>query len=89
MAIDLPPNGTRGRRFPRGRLFRALFALNTAIFRLLRGRGMRPLAAEVFGTFCLVFAGTGAVVVNDAHGGVVTAYATWNFGGRPGAKGLT
>lgn len=33
---------------------------------------MRPLAAELFGTFCLVFAGTGAVVVNDTHGGVVT-----------------
>jgi MIP family channel proteins len=33
---------------------------------------MRPLVAEVFGTFCLVFAGTGAVVVNDTHGGVVT-----------------
>jgi aquaporin Z len=33
---------------------------------------MRPLAAEAFGTFCLVFAGTGAVVVNDTHGGVVT-----------------
>jgi aquaporin Z len=33
---------------------------------------MRKLAAEVFGTFCLVFAGTGAVVVNDAHGGAVT-----------------
>jgi aquaporin Z len=33
---------------------------------------MRPLAAETFGTFCLVFAGTGAVVVNDTHGGVVT-----------------
>ena len=33
---------------------------------------MRPLAAEALGTFCLVFAGTGAVVVNDAHGGVVT-----------------
>ena len=33
---------------------------------------MRPLAAEVFGTFCLVFAGTGAVVVNDTHGGAVT-----------------
>ena len=32
---------------------------------------MRPLAAEAFGTFCLVFAGTGAVV-NDTHGGVVT-----------------
>ena len=33
---------------------------------------MRTLAAEAFGTFCLVFAGTGAVVVNDTHGGVVT-----------------
>lgn len=33
---------------------------------------MRPLAAEAFGTFCLVFAGTGAVVVNDLHGRVVT-----------------
>lgn len=33
---------------------------------------MRSLAAEAFGTFCLVFAGTGAVVVNDLHGGVVT-----------------
>ncbi len=33
---------------------------------------MRPLAAEAFGTFCLVFAGTGAVVVNDLHGGAVT-----------------
>lgn len=33
---------------------------------------MRALAAEVFGTFCLVFAGTGAVIVNDTHGGVVT-----------------
>jgi aquaporin Z len=33
---------------------------------------MRKLAAEAFGTFCLVFAGTGAVVVNDASGGVVT-----------------
>ncbi len=32
----------------------------------------RTFAAEVFGTFCLVFAGTGAIVVNDAHGGVVT-----------------
>jgi aquaporin Z len=33
---------------------------------------MRPLAAEVFGTFCLVFAGTGAVVVNDTAGGTLT-----------------
>jgi aquaporin Z len=33
---------------------------------------MRKLAAEVFGTFALIFAGTGAVVVNGTHGGVVT-----------------
>ncbi len=33
---------------------------------------MRLLAAETFGTFALVFAGTGAVVVNDTHGGSVT-----------------
>jgi len=33
---------------------------------------MRRLAAEVFGTFCLVFAGTGAIVVNKASGGAVS-----------------
>jgi aquaporin Z len=33
---------------------------------------MRALAAEAFGTFVLVFAGTGAVVVNDVTGGVIT-----------------
>ena len=33
---------------------------------------MRKLAAECFGTFALVFAGTGAVVVNAASGGAVT-----------------
>lgn len=32
----------------------------------------RRLAAEMFGTFCLVFAGTGAIVVNETFGGVVT-----------------
>lgn len=30
------------------------------------------LCAEAFGTFCLVFAGTGAVVVNEVTGGSVT-----------------
>jgi aquaporin NIP len=34
--------------------------------------GMRRLAAEAFGTFALVFAGTGAVVVNDVSGGTVS-----------------
>jgi len=33
---------------------------------------MRKLAAEAFGTFALVFAGTGAVVINDVTGGAVT-----------------
>jgi len=33
---------------------------------------MRKLAAELFGTFALVFAGTGAIVVNDASGGLVS-----------------
>lgn len=30
------------------------------------------MAAECFGTFCLVFAGTGAIVINQATGGSVT-----------------
>ena len=33
---------------------------------------MRKLAAEVFGTFALVFAGTGAIVINDVSGGGVS-----------------
>ena len=33
---------------------------------------MRRLAAEVFGTFALVFAGTGAIVINDVSGGTVS-----------------
>jgi aquaporin Z len=33
---------------------------------------MRKLAAEVFGTFSLVFAGTGAIVINDVHAGAVS-----------------
>jgi aquaporin Z len=33
---------------------------------------MRRLAAEALGTFALVFAGTGAIVVNDVTGGSVT-----------------
>lgn len=32
----------------------------------------RSLAAEAFGSFCLVFAGTGAIVINDTSGGTVT-----------------
>lgn len=33
---------------------------------------MRKLTAELFGTFALVFAGTGAITVNDECGGAVT-----------------
>jgi protein-tyrosine-phosphatase len=33
---------------------------------------MRRLAAELFGTFALVFAGTGAIIINDVSGGTVT-----------------
>jgi len=32
----------------------------------------RKLAAEAIGTFALVFAGTGAIVINDVQGGVIT-----------------
>ncbi len=33
---------------------------------------MRKLAAELIGTFILVFAGTGAIVINDARSGVIS-----------------
>lgn len=33
---------------------------------------MKKLAAEVIGTFCLVFAGTGAIVINDVSNGAIT-----------------
>ena len=33
---------------------------------------MRKLAAELFGTFALVFAGTGAIVINDVSNGTVS-----------------
>jgi MIP family channel proteins len=33
---------------------------------------LRTLVAEGFGTFCLVFAGTGAIVINDVSGGTIT-----------------
>jgi aquaporin Z len=33
---------------------------------------MKALAAELFGTFALVFAGTGAIVVNEVQSGAVT-----------------
>ncbi len=33
---------------------------------------LRTIAAEIFGTFCLVFAGTGAIIVNDVSGGAIS-----------------
>lgn len=33
---------------------------------------MKKLLAEGFGTFCLIFAGTGAVVINDVSGGAIS-----------------
>lgn len=33
---------------------------------------MKQLVAELFGTFALVFAGTGAIITNDVSGGMVT-----------------
>lgn len=33
---------------------------------------MKKLLAECFGTFCLVFAGTGAIIINDISGGSIT-----------------
>jgi aquaporin NIP len=33
---------------------------------------MKKLVAESFGTFCLVFAGTGAIIVNDVSGGSIS-----------------
>src|SRR6476660_3726272 len=33
---------------------------------------MRRLAAELLGTFALVFTGTGAVVINDVSGGTIS-----------------
>lgn len=32
----------------------------------------KKYVAEVLGTFCLVFSGTGAIVINDVAGGMVT-----------------
>lgn len=41
---------------------------------------MKKLAAEAFGTFALVFAGTGAIVINDATGAVTHVGVALTFG---------
>ncbi|MBY0230924.1 MAG: aquaporin [Gemmataceae bacterium] len=41
---------------------------------------MRKLAAEAFGTFCLVFAGTGAIIANDLTGAVTHVGVSLTFG---------
>ncbi len=41
------------------------------MFAHLSGNAKRS-AAEVIGTFCLVFAGTGAIIINDVSGGKIT-----------------
>jgi aquaporin NIP len=33
---------------------------------------MKKCVAELIGTFALVFAGTGAIIINDASGGAIT-----------------
>ena len=33
---------------------------------------MKKLTSEFIGTFCLIFAGTGAIVTNDASGGAIS-----------------
>jgi deazaflavin-dependent oxidoreductase (nitroreductase family) len=43
MAIELTPNGTRGRSFPRGPVVRFFLGLNRALYRLLGGRGMSTM----------------------------------------------
>src|SRR5258705_12772054 len=37
-----------------------------------RNRMRKKLAAEFVGTFALVFAGTGAIIINDLTGGTIT-----------------
>src|SRR5688572_12874474 len=40
----------------------------------------RKMTAEAVGTFALVFAGTGAIVVNDTHGAVTHVGVALTFG---------
>ena len=44
MTVTITPNGSTGKQFPRvNRIIRAGLALNTGLYRLLRGRGMRRM----------------------------------------------
>jgi aquaporin NIP len=48
---------------------------------LILRRMFKRLAAELFGTFALVFAGTGAIVINDvSHGSITHAGVALTFG---------
>ncbi len=46
----------------------------------MKGRIMRKIVAELFGTFALVFAGTGAIVVNELRGSVTHVGISLTFG---------
>ena len=47
---------------------------------------MNRLAAEAFGAYALVFAGTGAIIVNDTHGAVTHVGVALTFGLAAGSK---
>ena len=44
MSVKITPHGTTGNHFPTGRFVRAMVGLNTAVYRLLGGRGMKKMA---------------------------------------------
>jgi len=43
-----------------------------ALLKCSKGGHLKPYIVELFGTFALVFAGTGAIVINDLSGGTVS-----------------